>query len=42
MLKFKEKLNNMEQVQIWYWKMDIWKANEFNILIEEVEELTKK
>ena len=32
----------MEQVQIEYWKMDIWKANEFNILSEEVEQLRKR
>ena len=28
----------MEQVQIEYWEMDIWKVNEFNFLNEEVEE----
>ena len=29
----------MEQIQIEYWEMDIWKVNEFNFLNEEVEEL---
>ena len=30
----------MEQLQIEYWEMDIWKVNEFNFLNEEVEEFT--
>ena len=38
----KGKLNNMEQVQIEYCKINIWKVDEFNILNEEVEELTKR
>ena len=25
-----------------YWKMDIWKANEFNFLKEEVEKFTNR
>ena len=28
----------MEQVQMEYRKMDIWKVNEFNFFVEEVEE----
>ena len=28
----------MEQVQMEYWEMDIWKVNEFNFLNEEVKE----
>ena len=30
----------MEQVQVEYWRMDIWKVNEFNFLNEQVEEFT--
>ena len=33
----KRKLNNLEQVQMEYWKMDIKKVNCFNFLNEEVE-----
>ena len=29
-------LNNMEQVQMEYREMDIWKVNEFNFLNEEI------
>ena len=32
----------MEQVQMEYREMDIWKVNEFNFLNEEVEEFTSK
>ena len=32
----------MEQVQMDYRKMDIWKVNEFKFLNEEVEELTRR
>ena len=32
----------MEQLQIEYWEMDIWKVNEFNFLNEEVEEFTSR
>ena len=32
----------MEQVQMDYRKMDIWKVNEFKLLNEEVEELTSR
>ena len=28
---------NMEQVQMEYWEMEIWKINQFNFLNEEVE-----
>ena len=35
-------LNNMEQVQMEYREMDIWKTNEFNFLNEEVEEFTRR
>ena len=31
-------LYNMEQVQMEYREINIWKVNEFNILNEEVEE----
>ena len=34
----KGKPNNMEQVQMEYWEMDIEKVNEFNFLDEEAEE----
>ena len=34
----KRKLNNMEQVQMGYWEMDIEKVNKFNFLNEKVEE----
>ena len=30
----------MEQVQMEYWEMDIWKVNEFNFLNEDVDEFT--
>ena len=30
----------MEQVEMEYYEIDIWKANEFNFLNEEVEEFT--
>ena len=33
---------NIEQVQMEYREMDIWKVNEFNFLNEEVEEFTSK
>ena len=33
---------NMQQVQMEYREMDIWKVNEFNFLNEEVEEFTSK
>ena len=32
----------MEQVQMEYWEMDIWKVNEFNFLNEEVDEFTSR
>ena len=32
----------MDQVQTEYRKMDIWKVNEFNFLIEEVDEFTSR
>ena len=32
----------MEQIQMEYWKMDIWKVNEFNFLNEEVEEFMSR
>ena len=32
----------MEQVQMEYRKMDIWKVNEFNFLNGEVEEFTSR
>ena len=32
----------MEQVQMEYWEMDIWKVNEFNFVNEEVEESTSR
>ena len=32
----------MEQVQIGYWEMNIWKVNEFNFFNEEVEEFTSR
>ena len=32
----------MEQIQIEYWQMDIWKVNEFSFLNEEVEEFTNR
>ena len=32
----------MEQIQMEYWKMDIWKVNEFNFLNEEVEEFISR
>ena len=35
-------LNNLEQVQMEYREMDIWKVNEFNFLNEEVEEFTSR
>ena len=38
----KGKLNNMEQVQMKYWEMDIWKVNEFDFSNEEVEKFTCK
>ena len=38
----RRKLNNMQQVQIEYWKMYIWKINQFNFLNEEVEEFTSR
>ena len=38
----KGKLNNMEQVQMEYLEMDIWKINEFIFLNEEVEEFTSR
>ena len=31
-------LNNMEQVQMEYREINIWRVNEFNTLNEEVEE----
>ena len=33
-------LNNMEQVEMEYKEIDIWKVNEINFLNEEVEEFT--
>ena len=30
----------MDQMQMKYWEMDVWKVNEFNVLNEEVEEFT--
>ena len=35
-------LNNLEQVQMEYREMDIWKVNEFNFLNEEVEDFTSR
>ena len=35
-------LNNLEQVQMEYREMVIWKVNEFNFLNEEVEEFTSR
>ena len=32
----------MEQIQMEYWEMDIWKVNEFNFLNEEVEEFISR
>ena len=37
-----EKPDNMEQVQMEYWEMDIQKVNEFNYLNEKVEEFTSR
>ena len=33
------KVNNMEQVQIEYWEMNVEKDKEFNFLNEEVQDL---
>ena len=33
------KVNNMEQVQIEYWEMNVEKVKEFNFLNEEVQDL---
>ena len=32
----------MEQLQMEYWKMDIWNVNEFKFLNEKVEEFTSR
>ena len=32
----------MEQVQMKYWQMDIWKVNEFKFLNKEVEKFTSR
>ena len=32
----------MEQLQMEYWKMDIWNVNEFKLLNEKVEEFTSR
>ena len=32
----------MEQLQMEYWEMVIWKVNEFNFLNEAVEEFTNR
>ena len=32
----------MEEVQIEYWKTDIWEVNEFNFLNEEYEEFSNR
>ena len=32
----------MEQVQMEYWEMDIWKVNEFKFLNEQVEKFTSR
>ena len=41
-LNVKGKLNNMEQVRMAYWEMDIRKINEFTFLNEKVEEFTSR
>ena len=33
------KVNNMEQVQIEYWEMNVEKVKDFNFLNEEVQDL---
>ena len=33
------KENNMEQIQMEYWEMNVWKVNEFNFLNEEAGKL---
>ena len=32
----------MEQIQMEYWEMDIWKVNEFNFFNEEVEKFISR
>ena len=32
----------MEQLQMEYWKMDIWNVNEFKFLNKKVEEFTSR
>ena len=41
-LNVKGKLNNMEQVLMEYWQMDIEKVNNFNSSNQEVENLTSR
>ena len=36
------KLSNLEQIQMEYWEMDIWKGNEYNFFNEEVEKFTSR
>ena len=36
----KGKFNNMEQLEMEYQEIDIWKVNEFNFLNEKVEEFS--
>ena len=32
----------MEQVQMEYWEMDIWKVSEFKFLNQQIEEFTSR
>ena len=36
------KVNNMEQIQMEYLEMDIWKVNKFNFLNEKVKEFISR